>query len=1220
MDKRDKRKTGPKAAASTFKKERAPKNAPHPVPEPAAAELERKPKANRRKPKEEPAIDQVNVVPENPKEVRPPTVAAKQEVPPNQGPDDAKRASMRKKTPLQRMVLNRPAYVHPSIVEEFRTNFPLINWKEDMRHNPHSPSAAWRLAAIRTVIEMNMNDMEKYTIQHFYPSGREMNFSDFKGDVTIKDVRPPKLQLLAGDAKVCDLPAENEGDLALLVDIYRLGNEELNVKNLAKILETPRPVAWIGRLHRGEAGVSMNEVWFKKEGWVHSKPPGEDFWPRHPAVELTRENGKKVTFPDGNDYVACVAELRAFGPFHYIHVSWAPYDPTRIPMDSTPMVLGDVRKLHIPYKLGWIQWWRRGIHNAGNNRAWPIGPDKRAVLVFMPALPALCTVAFRIGHGANMDSVVNSVRAEMARRREWADFITDYPELSTRITKDTASYVMFGERHHDVDCFNADRTGTGHSDELLSTLRQTTYYGIPEWENLMWYAKRIFGMVIIWALLFLLLGVFHPSNHDGVRTVATGPTKAFRNGVAIGIAPTPSVYNHTQPHAWKFSEGNFSNSSTIYGENNTPFAPPSQGGTTKHASSVSMEEVINTPHHQMPAILLNQSTITIFEVFGLFAFVTLALMLRLTLRYRKTMRRAFEKVWRLNPLAMRGSGVTAFDEIYEPLLGVEPQFDLSDELRAPLTVYIAGIETPIAFDNLPPSDVLGNPMHALAITTDVLHPPAATLRSTVAALSSRNFKERHLPTPDETKALWVATTVLAVESGVFPDFAELTVTSQEVESSRSGANRAAWRRSVADFYTQGKQTKRGLPTNTVSLKRNETLPLQIQGDSIAVKPRVISTVSPNDHAWTVPIATSLKKVLAAHWKENSFELGLGTPIKFYYGAALSNRELDELVDTIIGRQEIAVVVAGDDSIIFRHGVWYTADYSAYDSTQTTSSLVHASKLWMSKMGAPEEFQQFFHQVYDQKFSIRDKKGNWKVSGKMPLQFATGLAITTLNNTVTNALALLAALLEMNTSQAPETFVLDFTLRSLGLIPKINRYETPAGVDFLKGIFMPTINGEYSWHRLPSSVLKLGKTLKDPHLIVNKALRLPKDKRLSKAECAKIAAHSIAQGMNHADRNCPFLGPVLKMYDTLRLPDVNGGQPKTIEMSALVENLEYTKLSVKNRPVAAGAWDDLMHNRYDISPTESQSFAALVEAATEADVFPVLFTHPATEKLLAIDYA
>jgi hypothetical protein len=283
------------------------------------------------------------------------------------------------------------------------------------------------------------------------------------------------------------------------------------------------------------------------------------------------------------------------------------------------------------------------------------------------------------------------------------------------------------------------------------------------------------------------------------------------------------------------------------------------------------------------------------------------------------------------------------------------------------------------------------------------------------------------------------------------------------------------------------------------------------------------------------------------------------------------------------------------------GQWFTCDYSRYDSTQKEGVLIEAANVWMAAMGFNDETRQIFQSVYSTPFSTKfGPKFDFKVSGIMPFQFSTGLGLTTVGNSVTNALALL----EVGSHPVSERAA---HFARLGLVAKENRFDSPSGMDFLKGWYVPASSGGYTYQPLPSRVLKLGKVSKDPCLLTHR----PQSEWRA---AAKNVAHALHLGHPGVSRNMPFFGDLLELYR--RVGEM--GSIK-IERNQVIENAEYSVTDGSHRHVDKETWYTLMSARYEITPDECDSFSTMLRDPALELAFPVMINHPVLDKLRAVDY-
>lgn len=146
-----------------------------------------------------------------------------------------------------------------------------------------------------------------------------------------------------------------------------------------------------------------------------------------------------------------------------------------------------------------------------------------------------------------------------------------------------------------------------------------------------------------------------------------------------------------------------------------------------------------------------------------------------------------------------------------------------------------------------------------------------------------------------------------------------------------------------------------------------------------------------------------------------------------------------------------------------------------------------------------------------------------------------------------------------------------------------------GTDFLKGWFVPDVDGNVCWQPFPSAVLKLGKTI---------------NTRLNIREFAYSVSKSVA-----IDRNYPLLGPFLAVYDRL------GTQGKKDSLESPFEN-PYKPCMNNSRAVDREAILNLIEARYSISRDEVLEAEAQLVCVRS---LPAFASHPVWLRLRQVDY-
>jgi len=254
--------------------------------------------------------------------------------------------------------------------------------------------------------------------------------------------------------------------------------------------------------------------------------------------------------------------------------------------------------------------------------------------------------------------------------------------------------------------------------------------------------------------------------------------------------------------------------------------------------------------------------------------------------------------------------------------------------------------------------------------------------------------------------------------------------------------------------------------------------------------------------------------------------------------------------------------------------------------------VHAHQAeWKAllRLGVPDYVCHVVFTTVGQTPVYQNERFDMKYKVKMPYQRATGAPDTTLGNTIINMHSLLYAL---EVSNSMTTLATDQA--RLGLIAKLTTHDSVNSATFLKGWWVPTIQGTMVWLPLPSQVIKLGKILTNPRDIF---------KHLGADLAWRSAASSMAASYGTVPFDYPLFGSLLKRYSYL------GGE---------VKELDFQKHKVKvdtQAVVDVEAVTEMICGRYGIS--EDEIYDMEIEIASAP--FPGLLVHPAWRFIAERDY-
>ena len=220
----------------------------------------------------------------------------------------------------------------------------------------------------------------------------------------------------------------------------------------------------------------------------------------------------------------------------------------------------------------------------------------------------------------------------------------------------------------------------------------------------------------------------------------------------------------------------------------------------------------------------------------------------------------------------------------------------------------------------------------------------------------------------------------------------------------------------------------------------------------------------------------------------------------FFVAGASSYELDNFVwKALTSPFGVWVLVLGDDSLSIVHQVllfgevtsvktyFLENDFSQYDRTQ--HSLLRKLVDDILERSGYKELVIERKNMYSRKLVFPREVDNRPRPPLVDINLApadmryTGEAATCLDNSIINIITFCVC----HSQSGASDLMLEANFAHLGLKAKIIRHQELENATFLKGSFLPNVIGRYTWTRLPSFLLKFGKVLTDPHLIIKKKI-------------------------------------------------------------------------------------------------------------------------------------
>lgn len=270
----------------------------------------------------------------------------------------------------------------------------------------------------------------------------------------------------------------------------------------------------------------------------------------------------------------------------------------------------------------------------------------------------------------------------------------------------------------------------------------------------------------------------------------------------------------------------------------------------------------------------------------------------------------------------------------------------------------------------------------------------------------------------------------------------------------------------------------------VSRRMCASCPIFVKSDELLVKPsltfkaRTIANVSPLVQCATGPMLREIGERL--HRALDGFTVNYRGRYKYRiaWASGLADSQLGSIIkywQTVPG---VGIMIAGDDSLVVRHdnnGVEYWwADASSYDQAQGRSILEweYKSLAWLGLPASAIEILRWTSRA-DYRYSSKTLSCRLRMSGRS--MRPTGGPDTTLGNSLLMAYAWVNS---AEHSPWDTTELIKEFLRQ-GLKMKLFHSSDLIDADFLKGLFVPTLDNGLTWIPLPGRFIKLGKIMTDP---------------------------------------------------------------------------------------------------------------------------------------------
>lgn len=420
------------------------------------------------------------------------------------------------------------------------------------------------------------------------------------------------------------------------------------------------------------------------------------------------------------------------------------------------------------------------------------------------------------------------------------------------------------------------------------------------------------------------------------------------------------------------------------------------------------------------------------------------------------------------------------------------------------------------------------------------------------------------------------------------------------------------------------------------VKTDEVLLKGSFSDGVSMKPRLIIPVHPFIQAVAGPSIREATRRMKILWPcpDGAFSGGIPTMNGFTwhltYGAGLTDRQLSEWfrAGLLLPVGHGAILVAGDDSyVMVNHPVYgliaFEGDASQFDQSQGEEAL-RSELSTLAALGVDQLVLDMLEKTYHPTYSAHSRyQQRFGCSGKIVVHFTgtgsvrwerpTGGPDTTFGNTTTMAKAWLQVLETLNSKDFLDSHVIEMEFLRFGLTLKLKIHTDPSDGTFLKGMWYEVDDPQFShyWAPLPSRILKLGKSLRDPCTLYRGKSRL---------EAFECFAHDMAVGYAAMGVQVPLIEAFIRRYmkegaaPTYSLeqldpewhdakPAFQGDKPRR---RTYCEGCPFGKGGPCYRAVAA---------RYDLGQSDWESMTELISQSSVC----TFISHPGFAILAEVDY-
>jgi hypothetical protein len=178
-------------------------------------------------------------------------------------------------------------------------------------------------------------------------------------------------------------------------------------------------------------------------------------------------------------------------------------------------------------------------------------------------------------------------------------------------------------------------------------------------------------------------------------------------------------------------------------------------------------------------------------------------------------------------------------------------------------------------------------------------------------------------------------------------------------------------------------------------------------------------------------------------------------------------------------------------------------------------------------------------------------------------------------------------------------------QQLGFKVKVFPRDSISQATFLKGWWLPTVDGLYVWRPLPSALIKLGKMISDP-VEITSFTRRGRRMRRPRQEAISMCALALANSYPNVRNDYPILGSFLNSLRRLgsECPTTLEGIIESSKPCPSIGLLDYSLVC------------SIIEERYAITYSEIREVEALFGTITS---LPAYVEHNVFDKLVEVDY-